>query len=398
MRHIVIFSALTLFFGIALNAKAADAVPKDVQEVIDKIKELGGQSTLTPENTIKTIRFDNGSKLDAGMFDLFAKQPDLELLHVAEFRELNDAIVDKLTGLKKLKTLNLINGGISDVAIKTIAAAFPDLVGLDVSSNARLTDVATREIAKLKQLEILGLLFCNISDFGIMNIATLPKLRTLDIRGNMKIGDGGMKALAGIPTLRSLKHRNPEVSDEGIKAFIGAKALDNLEIQDFRITGQSGEYIRQMEKLVGLIIFRCENFDSQGVLALKGLKLERLTLRGLPIDDSAMEVFQGLPTIKRLYLHELPSVSDDGMLHIGHLKDLVILDVWDVPLTDQSVETIVTFANLRILSLRGTQMTDAGLEKLLTMPKLESVTLADNADVTPEMIKKLQDTKKFIVR
>jgi len=34
---------------------------------------------------------------------------------------------------------------------------------------------------------------------------------------------------------------------------------------------------------------------------------------------------------------------------------------------------------------------------LLTMPKLESVTLTDNTEVTPAMIQKLQDAKKFTV-
>ena len=400
MRHLFSFLILPLallFGGIFSPAAAADdAVPKDVQETIDKIKALKGQTVLT-DNTIRTITFTDGSDLNAGMFDLFAKQADLEVLQVANYRELTDDTVAKLTGLKKLKTLSLTNGGISDAAIKTIVEAFPNLVSLDVSSNSRLTDAATAEIAKLKQLEILGLLFCDFSEFGILNLATLPKLRALDIRGNMKIGNGGMSALAMFPALRSLKHRSPSVSDEGLRTLTGAKALDNLEIQDFVITGRSGEYIRQMEKLTSLIIFRCENFDSEGVLALKGLKLNRLTLRGLPIDDSAMEVFQELPTIKRLYLQELSSITDDGMANVAFLKDLEILDIWEVPITDESLETITKLASLKTLMLRATKITDAGVEALLTMPKLESVTLTDNTEVTPAMIQKLRDAKKFTV-
>jgi Leucine-rich repeat (LRR) protein len=398
MRHIIILTALALLLGMALHTMTADeVVSKDVQEVIDLIKELNGQYALTPENTLKTITITNGSDMDSDIFDLFTKQTDLELLHIADYRGLNDALVAKLTGLKKLKTLRLTNSGMGDASIKTIAGAFPDLVELDISRNARLTDAATKEIAKLKNLEILGLLFCDLSEFGILNIKTLPKLRALDIRGNMKIGDGGMRALAMSPTLRSLKHRSPAVSDDGIRALAEAKSLDNLEIQDLQITGQAGQYIRQMEKLTGLIIFRCENFDSSGVRALSGLKLNRLTLRGLPIDDTAMEVFRDLPTIKRLYLNELPSVSDIGILNIAHLKDLEILEVWEVPLTDKSMETIAKFASLKTLILRGTKITDAGLDVLITMPKLESVTLVNNAGITPEKIQKLRDAKKFTV-
>jgi Leucine-rich repeat (LRR) protein len=296
-----------------------------------------------------------------------------------------------------LKTLGLTNGGITDAAVKTIAEAFPNLVHLDLSSNTQLTDAATKEIAKLKSLESLGLLFCDFSEFGVLNITSLPKLKTLDIRANMQIGNSGLSALASLPSLKSLKHRCTSITDEGIEALAAAKGLDNLEIQDFSITGRSGQFLRKMENLTSLIIFRCENFDSSGVIELKGLKLNRLTLRGLPIDDTAMEVFRGLPMLKRLYLNELPSVSDVGFLNLVYLKDLEVLDVWEVPITDKSLGTIAKLASLKTLSLRGTNITDAGLESLLPLPKLESVTLLSNSKVTPVMIQKLNDAKKFKV-
>ena len=367
-----------------------------VQETINRIKSLKGQYELTPDNTtIKTITFDDGSELDASAFDLFAKQSDLEVLKIANYRELNDATVKKLIGLKKLKTLKLTNSGITNASIKTIAETFPNLVNLDVSSNTQLTDAATREIAKLQQLESLVLLFCDFSEFGMLNISSLPKLKTLDIRANMQVGDSGLGILAKLPSLKSLKHRSTSVTNNGIEFLTAAKELDNLEIQDFAITGQAGQYIRQMENLTSLIIFRCENFDSSGVLELKGLKLNRLTLRGIPMDDSGMEVFRDLPTLKRLYLHELFSVSDFGILNLVYLKDLEVLDIWEVPIGDKSLETIAKLSSLKTLSLRATEITDAGVELLLTLPKLESVKLAENTKVTPEMIQKLRETGKF---
>jgi len=398
MRTILFFSAFALSFVVSFQWVNADegTIPPAVQEAIDNIKAWEGQYTLTPANTLKTITFVDGSELDEEAFDLFAQQTDLETLQISNCRDLNDAAVAKLRGLKKLKTLWLVNGVLSDASIKVIAESFPDLVNLDVSRNSKLSDASARDIAKLKQLEVLGLLFCDFSELGMMNIASLPKLRALDIRGNMKISDGGMGVLVRLPALRSLKHRAP-VSDEGLRALAQAKTLDNLEIQDFIITGQSGQYIRQLEKLNSLIIFRCENFDSSGVLALKGLKLNRLTLRGLPINDLAMEVLSDLPTIKRLYLQELPAVSDAGMLNLAHLKDLEILDIWELPITDKSLETIAKLTSLKTLWLRATKVSDQGLEVLLNMPRLETVRLQGNAQVTPEMIQKLEAVGKFKV-
>ena len=398
MRHIVYVTVLTLLFSCFSVVTAEEStVSEAVQDTIDRIKEMNGEYTLTPEHTIRTITFANGSDLDSDAFDMFARQRDLDTLRIADYRELCDADVAKLVELTKLRTLALTNGGITDEAIKTIVAAFPNLVSLDVSSNSRLTDASAREIAKLRELETLVLLLCDFGEFGMLHIAKLPKLRALDIRGNFKIGNGGLRTLATSPTLRSLKHRSPAVMDEGIRALATARNMDNLEIQDFPITSQSGQYIRQMEKLTSLIIFRCENFDSSGVLELGGLKLNRLTLRGLPIDDSAMEVFRELPTLRRLYLNELPSVSDSGMANLAHLKELEILDIWEVPITDKSLEVIARLPTLKTLMLRTTNVTDTGLELLLTMPHLESVTLTGNARVAPATIQKLREAKKFTV-
>jgi hypothetical protein len=83
------------------------------------------------------------------------------------------------------------------------------------------------------------------------------------------------------------------------------------------------------------------------------------------------------------------------MEHTAFLKDLEILDVWEVPLTDKSMETIGKFASLKEISLKGTKVTDKGLEVLLTMPKLEKVTLEDNPDVSSEAMQKLRDADRF---
>ena len=399
MRRTVFLIALTLLLGgIAGTATASErTISETVQKAIDQIRAVNGQVTLTPENTLRTITFTDGGDLDPDMFDLFAQQSDLESLQVLNYRELTDADVAKLAGLAKLRTLALTNSGITDEAVRIIAEAFPALVSLNLASNSRLTDTAAREIAKLEELQVLNLLFCDFGEFGMMHIARLPKLRALDIRGNFKIGNGGLRTLAALPALRNLQHRSPAVMDDGIRNLMAAQNLTDLLVQDFSITGQSGQYIRQMERLVNLQIFRCENFDSSGVLALGGLKLNRLTLRGLPIDDSAMEVFSELTTLRRLYLNELPSVSDAGMTKLAHLEHLEILEIWDMPVTDKTLEVIAKLPALKELILRSTDVTDAGIELLLTAPSLTSVTLTDNAKVTPAMIQKLRDAEKFTV-
>ncbi|MDR3234320.1 MAG: hypothetical protein LBT46_11770 [Planctomycetaceae bacterium] len=397
MRYTFFAFLVAVLANWSFNATVTSdsTVSNTVQDAVRRIKQLNGVCTVSGNN-IKEIVFKDGSALKPEAFSLFAQQTDLESLHVANYRDLSDDDVVKLTGLKKLKALNLTNGGITDAAVKAIADAFPQLVHLDLSSETRLTDESTKDIARLQNLESLSLLFCGISEFGIMNIATMPNLKTLDIRA-ANVGNSGLAALAEIKTLKSLKHRAQTVTDEGLQALVAAKNLTNLEIQDFSITGAAGQYIRQMANLTGLIIFRCENFDSSGLIELKGLKLNRLTLRGLPVDDGGLEVFRGLPTLKRLYLDELPSVTDIGIMNLVYLKELETLEIWDVPVTDKSLETIVKLPKLKTLILNSTGVTDAGLATLLTMPNLTAVTLKNNSKVTAGAVQKLKDAKKFNV-
>ena len=368
---------------------------EEAKDAVKLITEQNGKYELTPAGTLKSLTVD-GAALDEAAIDLFAKQSNLEQLQITNFRSLNDAMVEKLTGLKKLKSLKLTNSGISDAAMKTIVASFPSLVELDISSNTLLTDGALKEVAKLNDLEQLTMMYCDFSEFGILDISEMPKLKMLDIRANMQVGNGGMSYIANLPALKSFKHMCTAVDDFGMESLSKSKGLETIEIQDFNITDRAGEFIRQFENLKNLIVFRCQGFGSGGMNELKGMKLTRLTLRDLPsVDDTGMEAFRELPTLRRLFLHELNSVSDAGMMNLVYLKDLELLDIWEVPITDKSMETISKLANVKTLSIRSTRITDASVDMLLQMPKLESLTITDNGQVTPVGLEKLKKSNKF---
>jgi hypothetical protein len=173
------------------------------------------------------------------------------------------------------------------------------------------------------------------------------------------------------------------------------QTLDSLLMQDFMVTDQSGPHLAKLAKLTQLEVFRCQGFGTDGVLALKGMNLTRLTLRDLPnVDDRAMEVFNNLPKLRRLYLHELSSVGDSGLVHLAALKSLELLDIWTAPqMTDSTVDVIGTLPNLKELSIRATGVTDATVDKLLGMSSLQSLTFKENGAVTAEGLKKLATRK-----
>jgi hypothetical protein len=352
---------------------------------------MGASYTVLPGGVMTEIVIKDGSALSAEDIALFARLTDLEKLEILNYRSLNDEMASQLTGLKNLKTLALTNSVIGDATVDMIAKSFPNLTNLDLSSNTNMTNGALKVICELGQLERLTLVQNRFNDLGTSHLSKLENLRVLDLRGNMEAGNMTMEVIGGLPKLAALKHRSTAVADYGMEYLAQSKTLNSLLMQDFVVTGQAGQYIANIDSLTQLEVFRCQGFGSDGVLALKGMKLSRLTLRDLPmVDDQAMEVFTDLPELKRLYLHELGSVSDYGLENLGSLKSLELLDIWTVPqMTDATVDVIATLPNLKELTIRTTDVTDAAVDKLLAMPNLQSVTFKENGRVTAEGLKKL---------
>ncbi len=346
---------------------------------------------FTPSGTVKSVTLDT-ENLDEAAFELFARQPDLEKLLISNYRDLDDMMVEMLAPLENLKAFRAANSSLTNEGVTLIVKQFPHLRELDLSSNTLLTSEATQEMAKLTELENLAIRYCNFDDFSMIDIAKLPKLKVLDIRANMLITSTGFGFLGKMPSLANLMHMSGAIDDRGMEALSKAKNITALHMQDFRITDQASESLKKFTKLNSLVLFRCSNFTSQGLLALKGLPLNRLTLRALPgVDDAGMAFFGDVPKLRRLYLQELPSVSDVGLTQLANLKDLEVLDIWAIPMSNKSLETIGKLENLRELSIRTTDITDAAIDPILALPKLQRLTLKDNAKITESGKQKLRD-------
>ena len=374
----------------------ATAKSTDTSAVKKRLESFGTTAKVTFDGAKLTeIVIQDGSLLTAEDLALFGRLTDLQKLQIFNCRTLNSEMVSHLSGLKELTSLAITNTVIDDAAVDTIVKSFPKLIALDLSSNANMSSQVLKAISELKNLQQLSLVQNRFNELSTRRLSKLQDLRVLDLRGNMEAGDMTLEVVADLPKLKALKHRSTAVSDYGMQLLSRNSTLENLLIQDFAITNQSGEHLAKLQKLTQLEIFRCQGFGSEGVLALKGLNLQRLTLRDLPtVDDQALEVLKELPKLRRFYLHEISGISDSGLKNLGSLSALELLDIWSIPqMTDATLDVIATLPNLKELTIRSTAVTDKAIEKLLAMPKLQTLTFKENGDVTEAGLKKLSSKK-----
>ncbi len=379
------------------SAKKGTANADDVKAAKSRLDALGSRSKYTPKagDLLTEIVIQDGSNLTADDLTLFGKLSDLEKLQIFNCRTLDDEMAAKLSGLKGITSLALTNSTIGDTTVEMIVKSFPNLIELDLSSNTNMTNGVVKILSELGKLQRLTLVQNQVNDIGARKLAKLQELRVLDLRGNMEAGDMALEIVADLPKLTAFKHRSTAVTDSGLEYLSRNQTLDSLLMQDFGISDRSGPQLAKLGKLTQLEVFRCQGFGTEGVLALKGMGLTRLTLRDLPsIDDRAMEVFDDLPKLKRLYLHEITSIGDSGLNHLAALKSLELLDLWIVPqMTDATIDVIATLPQLKELSIRATGLTDASIDKLLGMQSLQSLTFKENGSVTVGGLKKLAARK-----
>jgi Leucine-rich repeat (LRR) protein len=102
-------------------------------------------------------------------------------------------------------------------------------------------------------------------------------------------------------------------------------------------------------------------------------------------------LFTNLPKLRRLYLHELDGITDEGFQNLSHLSALELLDIWSLPqITDAAIEVLAKLPRLKELSLRTTGISDASIDILLSMDELESLVIKENSGVTAEALDKLK--------
>ena len=240
--------------------------------------------------------------------------------------------------------LRLGGAEVPNAALALLNDLDPPLTSLKIAGDAALTGAGLRSLAALTELESLAVSAPTLSDADVAPLAALTNLRSLTLRTD---GDDPALTPAGFAPLAAL--RKVETLGVGGHDF-PADVLATLP--------ETFPNVRELD------LNHTFTTDAAAVEAFARLpKLKSLNLGGNP----------WLPADAAAKVGEICSLETLGLVHTGEKHTRALFD---------SLEGHPNLRRLKI-AVRGDGLTDERVETLLTLPKLEAVSLgADPGPLT----------------
>lgn len=205
----------------------------------------------------------------------------------------------RFKGLPFLKSLTIASAPTNSIQY------LQDLPSLQMLScyatGSGFTDESVQHLMRFPTLHELNLGRTEITDDGVVNLASvakqhLPRLEHLYL-GQWMLTDRGLKAVAAIPTLRTLHYGlSQHVTDEGLASLAGSQ-INELSLYTTNITDAGVDSLLEMKQLKRLVISRTK-ITVVGILRLKDLpNLQSIDAREQLTKDELLMVRQQLPHI-----------------------------------------------------------------------------------------------------
>ncbi|MDO5565587.1 MAG: hypothetical protein Q4G59_02940 [Planctomycetia bacterium] len=370
--------------------------PEDIQAAKKRITELGGKLGFGPNRLPNSVRLassgDSGVTVDD--MKLIAKLGDLESISL-EGAVFDDTLTAPLAALKKLKLVSISNANITTPTLEMLST-LPELTTLELRRDLKLDDASLAVMEKMPKLETFIALYNSFTNSGMNRISKVKTLKVVDVRGCTDISDTGAKYLARLPNLEEVSFRLM-ITDSGVENLVAAPKLRYIEFQDCEIDMGSAEFFKQMPALKELRIFRCKSFDDMTLTEISSMPFTRLELRDIPLSNEGIASLKGKATLKSLELSELPGVDADGLVDlVSSLTGLEEMNFFFIPFSDSGMEVLAAKSpDLKSLTVRTVDLSDAGIDSILKLKKLEVLDIRENDKFSPAAMAKLGEMKSL---
>jgi hypothetical protein len=151
-------------------------------------------------------------------------------------------------------------------------------------------------------------------------------------------------------TLVQLALMETSVSDAGLRHLANMPKLEVLDLSGPHLTGSGLQWLGKLPRL------------------------RRLTLRNIPATGDDFAALKACTALEDVKLYGIP--IGDGLRHLP-CRRLRQLAIWDATLADADAPALGAMPNLVSVTMKSTQLNDAGAATLLASGNLEQLALAD---------------------
>ncbi len=290
---------------------------------------------LAKSRSLKAMQLDVSLTLDewAFLFDDLAKIPNLQDLTMPA---INISVMER--GLKKLKLkeITLDSKGTTDDHVEVIAG-IPTLESVTLWQPTQVT-------AK-----------------GYAMLTMLPKLT--EFKATKLKDETPLRPLGNIKTLEKLNLEGLEASGTTIDWVAGLTNLKELNLYKGHFGDDDLLKLKGLTGLTSLYLSANENLTDKGMAALAGMtKLEKLFICGTKVSDASLPALLTLKSLTRLDICHT-QVTDEGVAKLAGMASLTELMLGGKS-TDKVLDSLAKVKSLKLLEIRGSKLTPAGLNTL----------------------------------
>ena len=258
--------------------------------------------------------------------------------------------------------------------------------------NTAVNDEWLTNIRDVKSLKTLSLSNCDITDAGMEHVGTLTNLANLNLPLTA-ITDGGFVHLGKLTKLQSIGMASAKSTGAGFRYL----KVKNIESTNFHFTPLNDEGLEAICKVgvTGRFWFAHAHFTDEGAKHLS--KLTKLKVLGIGSTEKSSSG-ESIAHIVNLPLEDLSLLDKQadsvGVKYAAQIKTLKKLDISYAPsLQDSDLQNLSTLPNLEQLRIGGSKdITDEGIAAFRECRSLKQLTLQRLKNVTPEAVKKLQQS------
>ena len=352
-----------------IKIKGTEGIVEDDIQVFTGLEslDLSGDSDINPVDEYGNVDFRNLKNLHyftGTSSELLTRLPlfhDIQKIYGLGSNYLGgEEYLAELKKFSKLKTLNIRSISKDFAADLTVLSSFPELeeLSLDFDSGSTWDLGGLSSLTKLKGLDINGY----DTKFEHLNVLSgMPQLEK--IRFNTVKDLKNLDFAKNMPNLKSLDIEYcPVINLNGLKDSISLTSLSLTHCGDLK----DASALATLTSLKNLDIAYIWNFD------VKFPKLHKLTaLTEVDIEASRLNIIEGMPSIKRLFIYETSQeYSFKPLLGMDSLAELELCDYSWASKPDM-VQCLVKLPKLRTLTFGyGTLAHDGNYTDVLSLPQV----------------------------